>query len=81
MEKTGIKVTVHSVPSVTSEGHVCKKWPRYFVAAGANPCGPRGGRCGVMMDGERVSSFLSSWEKARAAAEAYATARGAELAL
>lgn len=76
-----IKVTVHAVPYITRAGHICLKYSSYFVAAGIQPLGPKGGRCGVIVDGEQVSRLFNSRQAAEAEAAAYAASHDAVLNL
>ncbi len=46
-----MKIAVHCRPWITSDGYKCNKWYGYWVAIGANPLGPRGGRSGIIADG------------------------------
>ena len=67
-----LKVAVHKKPYVTRGGLTCHKWHGFYVYAGANPIGPRGGRCGNCVDGNSVSGQLRTREEAHAFAERYA---------
>lgn len=55
MGKVKMRVTVHSEGWETKSGYVCLKWREYWVFLGNNPLGPRGGRCGNVVDGKRVA--------------------------
>ena len=59
-----VEVVVHRMDWVTKAGYRCLAWSGYRVAVGPNPCGPRGGRCGNVVDGKWVTRQLSSRQKA-----------------
>lgn len=67
----GVEIVVHRTCWVTDEGHVCLKWPAYFVAVGKNPRGPRGGVNGMVVDGRFVGGRFRTYEDAAAYAERY----------
>ena len=73
-----MKVAIHTVPYITLSGHTCRKHAEYLVVAGANPLGPRGGRCGSIVDGEFVSGRIGKWDAAADFALDYARENGAE---
>jgi|GEM_PF-6091146 len=63
-EADKVKVVVHRMDWVTKAGYRCLAWPGYRVAVGLNPYGPRGGKCGNVVDGKWVTRQLSSRMKA-----------------
>lgn len=62
------KVSVHTTPYITRRGYQCLKYSQYFVFAGFNPRGPRGGTIGNCVDGERVAGPFRDKAAAHAAA-------------
>ena len=74
-----VKVTVHSWPWVTGEGHSCLRWSEYWVVIGANPLGPRGGRHGNVVNGHRVGKRFRRYEDALDSATELAAQNNYEL--
>jgi hypothetical protein len=66
------KITVHTTSWVTSKGYVCHRWPAYFVIAGRNPLGPRGGKNGKFVDGRQVGHRFKKFEDAHNFAKQFA---------
>lgn len=90
-EVNELEVVIHRTHWETAEGHVCLKWPAYWVAVGKNPRGPRGGVNGKVMDGTFVGGRFSSYQDAEiyanylkkrlAAGEIIANVRGGHTAM
>lgn len=76
-KQSNIKVTVHYQGWQSAKG-VSRKYREYHVIAGANPFGPRGGRQGVAVDGERVAGRFNNIEAAQEAGKQYAEKFGYE---
>ena len=79
MDSVKNKVAVHCEQWVTESGHLCLKSWEFWVVVGPVPVGPRGGKCGRIVDGYRVAGRFSSYEKAFEFAQKYAQHNGFEI--
>lgn len=50
-------IAIHTEPTVTRKGFVCKKWRQFRVVVGFRPYGPRGGTCGNWINGQSIGLF------------------------
>ena len=64
-----LEIVIHRTNWPTDDGHVCLRWPAYFVAVGKNPRGPRGGVNGKIVDGVFVGGRFRTRDEAEAYAE------------
>ena len=64
-----LEIVIHRTNWPTDSGHVCLRWPAYFVAVGKNPRGPRGGVNGKVVDGMFVGGRFRTHDQAEAFAK------------
>ena len=58
------KVAIHSCTASGANGNVYLGFHQYFIYVGSNPVGPRGGKCGNAVAGNRVAGPFRTYELA-----------------
>jgi hypothetical protein len=61
-----MKLAIHTQTYVNRQGNPNPGWRSWFIFRGTNPVGPRGGRCGNVLNGRCVAGPFRSLVAAEA---------------